>query len=293
MSRKNLYVVMVAVFIFACSGKDKKVDIVDIADEAEASADIIEDNETFTEEDFTGYEMAEVKDSLEISKDVPPKDVPNDIAVPMCCGKDFPCPSNMTCAGSPEINKGSCKEKLTEQGKCWSFENCGEGEGCVGANLCPCDALCDMIDTPGECVKLPGGCCNVNGDCDEGFVCVQESFWLPGKCLTDPNGPECPGDFQCCWEDSDCGGGAICMGAYACGCIELCPVCGACAPDKMGVCTMTYEYNCCVDGYKCVPGQKCYNPGYNGASTCMKTPAAGQCWNNSDCAYDEECKLSA
>ena len=57
-------------------------------------------------------------------------------------------------------------------------------------------------------------------DCDNDTLLIR----------VNPAGPACPFDAACCWADGDCPGG-WCDGAIACGCIDLCPMCGACMAD--------------------------------------------------------------
>ena len=150
-----------------------------------------------------------------------------------CCRDDEDCGNGRACTRA-----GSCAA-APDFGRCWVDEDCGHGLRCSGASVCPCGVLCGVADVPGSCVPLPNGCCYQDDDCREGFVCRAHSGVpgeLPGSCVPDPLGPECPGDFACCWDDGDCGEGGTCEGVHVCGCIALCPACGACADDQIGAC---------------------------------------------------------
>ncbi len=162
----------------------------------------------------------------------------------MCCKTDADCPQlylgqPMFCFiqdGNPFV-VGTC-QPMAPPGKCWSDEDCFMIQTCQGEGFCPCGMDCQAPGTAmGDCTPLPGGCCYTDADCGEGHVCrgIFPGDNMPGSCVPDPNGPECLGDAQCCWNDADCGYGT-CQGASVCGCIELCPVCGACMPDQMGFC---------------------------------------------------------
>ncbi|TNF30990.1 MAG: hypothetical protein EP329_12945 [Deltaproteobacteria bacterium] len=162
--------------------------------------------------------------------------------IPACCAIDEDCPSGYACGGAyadaTGAPSGVCKPRPLSAGACWGQAHCPHGAWCLGAQVCPCDADCDGADQPGTCVALPTGCCAGDADCGGGFVC--RGLWgdLPGRCVPDPNGPQCPGDAACCWDRDDCGatGSTSCQGASVCGCIALCPSCGACQPDQMGWC---------------------------------------------------------
>jgi hypothetical protein len=159
-----------------------------------------------------------------------------DVLVPACCTKNADCGPGFAC-GSGAEGKGTCKPSLP-YGQCWSLEDCPTGSTCLDVNVCPCNADCFVPDQQGTCVTLPSGCCWNDRDCQDGQVCRSQGGigGLPGSCVDDPAGPACTANASCCWNDNDCPKGFVCGDAVACGCIELCPVCGACAPDRMGTC---------------------------------------------------------
>jgi hypothetical protein len=165
----------------------------------------------------------------------PDSDADPDVPVPTgCCSTDEQCGEGLVCGGTGYSSE--CKPR-PERGRCYRDEHCYETQTCEGARVCGCDADCDWPDTEGTCEPLPVDCCNRDDDCGDGFVCrgMWDHDLLPGRCVPAPEGPECPGDSQCCWNDNDCTLGT-CHGAIVCGCIELCWVCGACMADQMGSC---------------------------------------------------------
>jgi hypothetical protein len=48
----------------------------------------------------------------------------------------------------PCVN-GVCKN--TVKGQCWKDEECPADLKCIGAQVCPCNALCALPDQPGKC----------------------------------------------------------------------------------------------------------------------------------------------
>lgn len=163
----------------------------------------------------------------------------------MCCMTDADCPQffmgkPMVCLiqeGNPDV-VGTCQQ-APDPGACWSDDDCYMEQTCKDVYFCPCGMDCGWPGTKaGNCSPLPQGCCYDDAGCADGFVCkgFVEFDNMPGHCLPHPDGPACPFDAKCCWNNADCPGDSICKEAYFCGCIELCPVCGACAPDQIGYC---------------------------------------------------------
>ena len=63
--------------------------------------------------------------------------------IPACCTSSAACGPGAVCANSV------CKK--SEPPYCWADEECPAGQKCVGANVCPCNALCAIADNPGKC----------------------------------------------------------------------------------------------------------------------------------------------
>jgi hypothetical protein len=160
-----------------------------------------------------------------------PAELPPDVAPPACCDSDADCPAHQVCT-----KYGTCQDEPAA-GRCWKDADCYMSQTCVGATDCDCGKECAQITISGTCEPVPAGCCYADADCGDGEVCrggyAPENG--PGQCVPSHLGPECLGDAACCWDDGDCPGG-WCEGAYACGCVELCPMCGACAGPTMGYC---------------------------------------------------------
>lgn len=150
---------------------------------------------------------------------------------PGCCGTDRDCPAGQDCA--PD---NVCRPRL-QAGQCWTSADCTGIQSCVGASTCPCGFQCPDAPQPGRCDPLPLECCYEDDDCTQDSVCRARTPGdpSPGSCVADPSGSGCPFDASCCWEDGDCPGG-WCEGAFSCGCISLCPTCGACPEDRIGQC---------------------------------------------------------
>jgi hypothetical protein len=143
---------------------------------------------------------------------------------------------------------------------CWTDLDCGEGMKCDGASICPCEADCDGIDTPGSCVPdvLPAGCCYDDEDCDQGTDQAWTCAWNEmsgewGRCMW------YPGEGKC-WDDGDCAPGEVCNGAFYCPCDALCG-----APDVPGTCMGQNEKGdvgdpCGPSGGECKDGLACCYP---------------------------------
>ncbi len=96
-----------------------------------------------------------------------------------CCGPDLPCPAGTVCAVEGAGGSGTCAPTPPKDYICWSDADCAPGLVCDGAQLCPCDADCDMWNDFGvctdaglaECIAKHSGCGCEEG-CDDGFWAV-------------------------------------------------------------------------------------------------------------------------
>ncbi len=77
------------------------------------------------------------------------------------------CASDAACGPGKNCAQGVCKEKVS--GRCWDDDDCGAGGTCKGANICPCNAACNVEDSPGSCKGTATG---------EWSLCAK-----PGECL--------------------------------------------------------------------------------------------------------------
>lgn len=73
-----------------------------------------------------------------------------------CCFEDSQCGGRGGQCVSATCSKdgaGVCKGTPPKD-TCWDAGDCGAGEACVGASVCPCGASCLVPDSPGECKKI-------------------------------------------------------------------------------------------------------------------------------------------
>lgn len=92
-----------------------------------------------------------------------------------CCGADLLCPADAICV-TEGAEGGTCIEQAPA-GQCWQDSDCAVGMACVGAVLCPCDADCMGLNTPGvcktygvaQCIEKHSGCECYEG-CADGFT---------------------------------------------------------------------------------------------------------------------------
>ncbi len=216
--------------------------------------------------------------------------------VPPCCEEGTVGACNGGQNGDCKVEAGQSVGKCmppVELPLCWVDSDCGAGLSCVGASMCPCNADCDGIDTPGTCepTELPAGCCYKDEDCDTGgdmaFSC---GFLTPasdlGVCLPLPQSGEC-------WDKSDCKPGEECQGPTYCECGTECgqiQAPGKCVtPPTPEVCQVDAQ---CPDGYRCVGKAFCDGPPDDcpdSFGTCLPTPGAGLCWGDADCGAGEVC----
>ena len=131
-----------------------------------------------------------------------------------CCAATVGCPAGERCVSAGAPGLGSCKGQ-PPLGACWDDLDCAPVETCQGAAICPCDADCDMVDTPGTCDGPVNACCTGTGLCPEDQVCVTDVVVAAPICMP----PAPPGH---CWRDQDCLAGQTCHGAAACGCNADC-----------------------------------------------------------------------
>ena len=150
-----------------------------------------------------------VEDTLVDSS--PDIDVP-----PGCCMSDDDCSGSQECVGGLEGYTGVCKVPPTGD-ECWWFTDCAPGKMCQGASVCPCGAMCFVMDQTGKCVDAdPSGCCFIDSMCANGEICVGGGLGgFPGTCVLAPEAGQC-------WEDEECPTGQICQGANWCSCMEVC-----------------------------------------------------------------------
>ncbi|MBM4355478.1 MAG: hypothetical protein FJ109_17100, partial [Deltaproteobacteria bacterium] len=214
--------------------------------------------------------------------------------VPPCCEPDLDGSCNGGEAGECKVQPGEAVGKClppVAAPKCWVDSDCEAGGKCIGASMCPCDADCDGIDTPGMCEgqELPPGCCFTAEECDLGgdmaFSC---GFLTPasdmGVCLPLPQ----PGE---CWDKGDCQPGQECQGATFCECGTECgqiQAPGKCVEQPVPeVCKADSQ---CPEGSRCVGVAYCEFPGDCPESFGACLPVTpGLCWGDIDCVPGQVC----
>jgi hypothetical protein len=179
-----------------------------------------------------------------------------------CCKEDGECAAK----GLDRCLANVCVPALAA-GTCWAADDCSAGQSCEGSTTCPCGANC--VSNPGKCADPPPPlCCMTSNDCPgEASQCIS------GVCKS------LPGAAGQCWDETNCGQGQLCQGAF------ICP-CGAdCVPgsDSLGTCVVPGP-NCCKADAECKPGSVCV------LNDCKPVAPAGQCWGDADCAADETCE---
>jgi hypothetical protein len=67
-----------------------------------------------------------------------------------CCANDSDCSENQACAVSDATPYGQCAQGLLS-GQCYNDADCLFSFVCEGESLCPCNAMCFVPITPGNC----------------------------------------------------------------------------------------------------------------------------------------------
>ncbi|MCB9738960.1 MAG: hypothetical protein H6747_06810 [Deltaproteobacteria bacterium] len=96
-----------------------------------------------------------------------------------CCSGNALCGIGLYCAGDV------CKA-LSELGssECWGDAQCGEGEACEGAQVCPCGSSCFAPDKAGVCKKKAPACSKLDPGSFGACEMVLGYGWDGGKCVT-------------------------------------------------------------------------------------------------------------
>lgn len=193
-----------------------------------------------------------------------------------CCYTPSHCAEGEHCIGAQQGGPpGVCKPAL-DDGTCWGTVDCPQGETCVDAAICPCDADCDMVDTPGTCTAAQT-CCATDEECAEDWTCATfpEFMELEGACK--------PAQTEgMCWDHGDCTSEEVCMGAVPCPCGYDAEGDGC---DIPGTCIDKGTYGCCTSDEDC-DGDLVCGPG----STCVASLRFGQCWTDSNCYDTQFCR---
>lgn len=195
--------------------------------------------------------------------------------------------AGVCCSGDAECGEGVCRGgrcvARAGAGLCWDAAECGAGQACLGAQLCPCTPgdsgmeACAVPPTPGRCGAAADACCASNDACGADQLCVE------GVCAPAPARAQ-----DECWTDGHCGVGRTCEGASLCECgAEDCE-------SVVGNCT-TRAFACADDG-DCPVAMRCVVPdptyctdgiqpsdGY-----CVERVDEG-CWDRTECTPELRC----
>lgn len=177
-----------------------------------------------------------------------------------CCSEDSDCDAALVCVAG-DGGQGQCST-FPPKGLCWTDAECGFGEVCEGASICPCNIEC-LAHEPGTC-SGNDGCCETNEDCAGGKVCAE------GACKEIVGGG--------CFSDENCAAGMECIGEYVCPCGSTCV-----QADSAGEC-LPAGLNCCVSDGDCASGSICEN------SLCTAPLVDGACQTDSDCEGGSICE---
>ena len=210
-------------------------------------------------------------------------------AEPCTCGDEGCVPATGFCAlpgpcclGDEECGPvGQCLadgcEAKAEGGRCFVLDDCGAGEICAGASLCPCGTIgCLIPTTDGACLPEGEGCCILGSDCAGGEICVDGLQCVPAP------------ESGSCYKDAHCGKGRVCQDANVCGCgSDGCVSVPGTCHTPLSACTGEGD---CVPGMRCVPPDIAYCPGEGPAalSVCVPDVPTG-CWASGDCETGERC----
>jgi len=202
------------------------------------------------------------------------------------------CPPNAFCDEAiPPCGGGVC---VLQAGYCWTDADCGYGQKCEGAIVCPEGAACFVADQPGKCVDA-GPRCTSDAQCLEGMFCDFSQVFngtccMPGEiCLMIylPCEGLCMLQDGRCWTGADCPNGGTCEGARVCPEGALCIL-----PDAAGTCVNPEPAKCSADA-DCAKGQICRQVTVCPPCVGMDPPCMMPCWQEgqcmNECTTDDDC----
>jgi hypothetical protein len=176
----------------------------------DTDADIDADTDSDTDADSD----ADTDGDADADTDADTDSIDCDALPQYCCAPGCPCDgTDVTCApghDGAQTGLGTCQPPAG-QGECWTAADCEIGEFCAGVFVCGCEELCEW-EGPGTCASAAAGCCGGDGDCGDGYFCMDLA-----------TADTCHGrlGFPSCWTDGDCGSGS-CVGASPCPCDAYC-----------------------------------------------------------------------
>ncbi len=200
-----------------------------------------------------------------------------------CCIDDHECGPGQSCVdvgtGLPvggfgdQAYAGVCVP-AADPGTCWSYDDCGAGEDCVGVDLMWCwDLSAETYPTPGVCEAVggpEGACCEVEAECAPGLTCMDPGLVdLPNGLIAWSGTCVAPAPEGSCYGEADCPDDAYCAGGALPWCWEGEPQLGTCVEGTPGL--------CCGADADCDAGDVCAD------GTCLPAPPEGGCWTNGQC----------
>ncbi len=211
-------------------------------------------------------------------------------APPICCTSTADCGS-----AKLQCHQGFCVSPELAAGTCWTDDDCGSMQACIGGTpcvcggpekcvgkpmVCPKDTPCppEQVVYPGTCTYKPT-CCGSDAGCNPGEACVPSPFG-GGTCQPKPS-------EKACWTTADCATGEACAFAALCPCEVGCK-------SKPGVCTKLPDA-CCTADSDCPEWEICSAApaGLGGAAVltgqCVPVLGAGVCFNAAHCDPGEVC----
>jgi hypothetical protein len=212
----------------------------------------------------------------------------------------------------------TCKsEKDLGGGECWTSGNCDTGYTCTGVNVCPCDADCDMEDSPGTCKKagIPIAVCKTLDPNSFGVCAAIIGVVFDGEKCVEASGCDCGN--QCsyvfktmlaCEISCKVGSTDLCAdfeqpGCSKKGCDEgmICDITVGCVPSTCSCNPKNGDIKCTADcmGGTCVPkdDQKCCedDKGCPGDFVCAKgvckKNSLPYCWTDAQCKEGTTCEM--
>ncbi len=205
MRRHPLAALLVAALAASCASSKGSMDLGEGAGDPDPSPDARIDGADAPDDAIGIRDVADpgIGEDLPASPDLAPEaDAPGSELPPPppgCCRDGRDCQALLTCEPSDGLagtsGYGVCAAH-PEAGRCWTDGECGLGQGCVGASLCPCGMDCLLATSgPGVCAPVGGACATlapawVTETCDaasvvvfDGTTCVST---CPGCCGCEP-----------------------------------------------------------------------------------------------------------
>gem|GEM_PF-3402265 len=237
------------------------------------------------------------------------------------CFEDLDCPEETTCVESVHWNiclsnnddcavdmdcgfGFACQENPEGDMICVEMSECASDEDCTNGKICVTSGNWKI------CAFENAGECEVNSDCDFGYLCDLENGGVCSyastcqtdadcqaweSCKVEDNWKQCAFNIsKTCASDADCGIGEFCqvvVGSYG-----LCKSKNECSSDEecgeYEICQFNDEFYECVEEIPCNADTDC-REGYKCVFASPKNYCeyANQCTTDTDCAIYETCQM--